>query len=765
MKFKFGHQKLGIKNSLSAIISGVSISQNNSELETIKNETLKLVLGYSDGLIKNEVVTAGYLDILKFFKQEVLIPVGMNAVRLIRERNKFPTINTAVDSYNIAVAKSFLAIGAHDLDKIEGDVVFDYAKAGEKIPAVNMKNEYAVNEGDYVYRDDEKILAWLDVRDTDLAKITNKTKNILLIAEGTAKTTEEFIFKNLKEACELVIKFCGGKYEIRKVVYDELLAGSENVLEVKKVEKKSVEKKYYLLAKEIHDKLGVPITHPAEKFGDFAVRGDIDVTGLEIIEKVDKVAGFTNVWLKNEVLIEESEKILNDKQKDELKEIGRGKTTVIDYSAPNIAKPFGIGHLRSTNIGQALYNIYQRLGWNCIGDNHLGDWGTQFGKMITAIKHWGPAVAGLNMASISDLEKLYVKFHEEAEKDKTFEEEARAWFAKLENGDVEAQRIWQECVDISMKEFNRVYELLGVKIDNAYGEAFYLPMLPNVIQRMKDKGLTKESQGALIVELEGLPPAMLVKSDGATTYFTRDMATAVFRQEKWNPNLVIYEVGSEQSLHFKQVFAASRLMGWDTEYVHIAHGLIRWKDGKFSTRKGDTIHLSEIIDTAKIQAKKIAPSNSEAEIEAVAIGAIKFNDLMADPKRDIIFDWERVMSMDGNSGPYLQYTYARCQSVLAKAKTNYELRITNYELNNEEKALLRYFYQFSEKIVEAAERFSPAVICEYLLNLARKYNEFYGKHRIIGEPEEEQRLFLTTVTAKIIRDGLTILGIKTLEKM
>jgi arginyl-tRNA synthetase len=503
------------------------------------------------------------------------------------------------------------------------------------------------------------------------------------------------------------------------------------------------------------------IEHPSvEKFGDLAIRGDIEIKDLEIIEKVDKMAGFTNIWIKNDVLVKEAEKILDGELVEELKENGRGKTMVIDYSAPNIAKPFGIGHLRSTNIGQALYNIYQILGWKCIGDNHLGDWGTQFGKMIAAIKHWGMK------NSIEGLEKLYVRFHEEAETDETLQNEARAWFAKLEQGDKEAKKIWQECVDISLAEFNRVYEILGVKIDNAYGEAFYLPMLPEVILEMKAKGLTKESEGALIVEIEGLPPAMLLKSDGATTYFTRDMATVKFRKEKWNPDLIIYEVGSEQNLHFKQVFAAAKLMDWGENFVHIGHGLIRWKEGKFSTRKGDTIHLAEVIETAKIEAKKIAPANSESEIEAVAIGAIKLNDLVADPKRDIIFDWDKVMSMEGNSGPYLQYTYARCKSVLAKAKiemTNNKCPMVNP--NEEEKSLLRYFYQYGEKMIEAAERYSPAVLAEYLLILARKYNEFYGKHRIIGEPQEEQRLFLTEVTAKIIKDGLTILGIKTLPKM
>lgn len=521
------------------------------------------------------------------------------------------------------------------------------------------------------------------------------------------------------------------------------------------------------IIKNFLDKNGVEtkLEHPSvEKFGDFAVRGDVKFPDLEIVEKVDNVAGFSNLWIKHDVLINEAKNILNDEYKKELGEIGKNKTVVIDYSAPNIAKPFGIGHLRSTNIGQALYNIYQSLGWICIGDNHLGDWGTQFGKMITAIKLWGSAKQTVDM-TIDDLEKLYVKFHVEAEKDETLNDTAREWFAKLERGDAEAKKIWQECVDISLKEFNRVYDLLKVKIDNAYGEAFYLPMLPEIVKMFRDKKLTKISEKAEIVELPNLPPIILLKSDEATTYFTRDLATIKFRVETWNPDLFIYEVGSEQNLYFKQVFAAAKMVGWDKEYVHIGHGMIRWKDGKFSTRKGDTIHLSDVIEKAIEMAKSMAPENDNESIMKVAIGAVKFNDLASDPKKDVVFDWDRVMSMEGNSAPYLQYTYARAQSVLGKSqKTN--LQFPNNEMFDEnELPLLRYFYIFEEKIVEAGERYSPAVLAEYLLNLARKYNEFYGKCRIVGEPEEARRVFLTQVTAKIIKDGLSILGIETLEKM
>lgn len=510
------------------------------------------------------------------------------------------------------------------------------------------------------------------------------------------------------------------------------------------------------------------IDHPTiEKFGDFAIRGDVEITeDKELIDSVDKVAGFTNIFINKEKLINEAEKIGSEQWQKELKNIGNDKTMVIDYSAPNIAKAFGIGHLRSTNIGQAIYNIYRILGWKCIGDNHLGDWGTQFGKLIVSIKKWGDKP--VEEMSIENLEALYVKFHEEAEKDKSLDDEAREWFSKLENKDKKATEIWQKCIDISMKEFDRIYQLLGVKIDYALGESFYLDKMEAVVKLMESKGIIKNSEGARIVEFEKMPPAMVIKSNGTTTYFLRDMATVKYRIETWKPDLIIYEIGADQELHCRQIFETAKMLGWTPQFYNVAHGMIRWAEGKFSTRKGQTIHLSEVIERAMEEARKIAPENDETKIKAVAIGAIKFNDLKQDPKKDIIFDWKKVMSMEGNSGPYLQYTYARCQSVLSKKTlpASGYLPLTGQAfIEEEEMSLLREFYKFEEKIVEAAERFSPAVLAEYLLNLARKYNEFYAKYRIIGEKEEEQRLFLTERTSNILKIGLEILGIETIDKM
>jgi len=510
----------------------------------------------------------------------------------------------------------------------------------------------------------------------------------------------------------------------------------------------------------------------------------------ELIEKIEVAgAGFINFYLKPEVMIEEAETINYDVEfRNKLSEHGKNKTMVIDYSAPNIAKPFGIGHLRSTNIGQAIYNIYKMLGWNCIGDNHIGDWGTQYGKLMAAIQHAinndsrfkiQDSRIELEKLTIDDLEKLYVAFHKEAEADETLVDEGRDWFAKLEKGDKKAREIWQKCIDISLLEFDRVYQLLGVHIDFIHGESFYEEMLPGIIKQIEEKGITKKSEGAEIVELQNMPPAMLVKSNGTTTYFTRDMATIKYRLDNWKPNLIIYEVGVDQQLHFKQVFETAKLMGWWPEdgMVHVAHGLIRWPTGKFSTRKGDTIHLSDVIEKAMTEAEKIADKSAvnkemtatekEAMVEAVAIGAVKFSDLSSDPKKDVIFDWDKIMSLDGDSGPYLQYTYARCKSVLNKTAIKEQKNVESYPVSfsGEELGLVREFYKFEEKIVEASERFSPAVIAEYLLGIARKYNEFYAKNRIIDQKEEVFRVFLTRTTASVIETGLDILGIETIEKM
>lgn len=546
----------------------------------------------------------------------------------------------------------------------------------------------------------------------------------------------------------------------------------------------------------------IEIEHPADKkFGDYSSNVAMVMAkkenknprelALNIKNKIEEIAdrsliskvevagsGFINLYLNFEILLKKVEEINYFVEYDKkLSSCGSGKTAIIDYSAPNIAKPFGIGHLRSTNIGQAIYNLYKTLGYKTIGDNHLGDWGTQFGKLITAVKKW--ANKDIDKLTIGDLERLYVKFHKESERDENLIEEGREWFSKLERGDKEAREIWQKFIAISLYEYKKVYELLGVDIDYAYGESFYENMLPGVIEEVEKRGIAKVSDGAKIIEFDDMPPAMIEKSNGTTTYFTRDMATIKYRMETWNPDLIVYEVGADQSLHFRQLFRVAEMMGWKPKdgFVHIAHGLIRWSGGKFSTRKGDTIHLSDVIDKAMDRAKAIAEKSligkemkvneREDMIKQVAIGAIKFNDLSSDPRKDVIFDWDRIMSLEGDSGPYLQYTYARCLSLLAKTKILEQKNIDKIpqELKAEEEDLLRELYKFEEKILESAKRFSPAVLAEFLLSIARRYNEFYGKYRIIDQAEEVFRVFLTRSTASCLSRGLKILGIEPVSRM
>jgi len=510
-----------------------------------------------------------------------------------------------------------------------------------------------------------------------------------------------------------------------------------------------------------------------------------EINENDLVGKVEVAQpGFINFWMAEKYLLKRAGLYLDRSEfEKEMAKTGKGKTVVVDYSAPNIAKPFGIGHLRSTTIGQTIYNLYSFLGWKAIGDNHLGDWGTQFGKLIVAIKSWWDK--DLSLLTIADLEKLYVRFHQEAEKDLNLDDQARSWFKKLEKGDSEAKNIWQCCVDVSLKEFDRVYDLLSVKIDHAYGESFYFKegRMVKVVADAKKKSLLKESQGAMVVDIGEKVPAMLIKSDGASTYLLRDLATIAFRKKTWNPDLLVYEVGMDQKLHFKQVFKTAQKLGYFNidKMIHVAHGMIRWKDTKFSTRKGRTIHLEEVLDEAVLRARKIIDNSGTSKglgkkekenvATAVGIAGVKFNDLKQEPEKDIVFDWDKVLSLEGYSAPYLQYTYARAMSVLKKAmlgsKSKYKFSRTNLE--REELELLRFFDRFPGTILSAAESFSPHFICQYLFSLAQKFNLFYQKCRIIDKgktgDKEAFRLFLTLVTAEILENGLSLLGIDVLEKM
>lgn len=489
----------------------------------------------------------------------------------------------------------------------------------------------------------------------------------------------------------------------------------------------------------------------------------------EFIDKIEIAGpGFINFWIKKDVLVDNLIQIEHHKEKYGVSEMGKGKTVIIDYSSPNIAKPFGIGHLRSTIIGQALYNLYGALGYTVVGDNHLGDWGTQFGKLLYMID-----LKKVTDFDIAKLEELYVEFHKLAETDESLEEKARVWFKKLEEGDSEAKKIWQKCVDASMEEFDRVYKLLGVKIDFAFGESYYLSEMKQMMEETAfKKHLTNGEDGASIIDLakEGITtPLMFLKSDGATTYATRDLATIKFRVRKWDPDIIIYEVGAEQSLYFEQLFAAARLMGFvkkSAELVHTAHGLYLAPDGKkFSTRAGKTIKLEEVLDEAVKRAEKLG-NDSEKVAKEVGIGAIKYFDLMHSVQSNVIFEWDKIMNMEGNSGPYLQYTVARTNSVLAKSNgKDTVLHVVYSNLNEEELLVLRSLVRFSEVISGAAKTNSPNLLCNYLYDLAQKYNGFYNKHKIIGSENESFRLELTFGVGQVLKNGLKLLGIATPERM
>jgi arginyl-tRNA synthetase len=495
------------------------------------------------------------------------------------------------------------------------------------------------------------------------------------------------------------------------------------------------------------------------------------------LEKIEvKEPGFINFFLSQKFLFENLKKIISEKERYGRSKIGKGKAVIVDYSSPNIAKRFGIGHLRSTIIGQAIYNLYEALGFKVIGDNHIGDWGTQFGEIIFQIKRKNLDPKKL---TVEEMEKLYVEFHKETEKKPQIIEEGRQWFKKLEKGNKEARRVWKICVKKSLKEFEKIYKILNVKIDYTLGESFYEPMLKGVIEELKRKKIAKESQGALIVKFKDLPPAILVKSDGATTYFTRDLATIKYRLKRWKPNLVIYEVGTEQKLHFQQLFRTVELLNWakKTKFIHVAHGLYRLKGGKFSTRRGKTVHLEEVLEEAIERAKRIiekskTPKNlSKKEKEEIAkivgIGAIKYNDLKQHPSKDIIFDWEKILNLKGNSAPYLQYTFVRAKSVLLKAK-RFKFCFKNSKLRETELEILRDLVKFPDILKEAAFRFSPNLLCDFLFELAKKFNLFYDTLPILKAKSEKIknfRLTLTLAVSYVIKNSLSILGISVPKRM
>ena len=519
-----------------------------------------------------------------------------------------------------------------------------------------------------------------------------------------------------------------------------------------------------------------------------SIVGEINkVTNLvEIVEKIEVAgAGFINFTLKQEHLWKRVGEVMQDGYGSS--ESGKGKTVIVEYSSPNIAKPFTVGHLRSTVIGDAVANLLEMNGWRVLRDNHLGDWGTQFGKQIVAIKRWGDLdLIEKAENPVKELVELYVRFHKEAEEDESLVDEARAWFRKLEDGDKEARELWSKCVEWSWKEFSRIYELLGVKHSDEFqngrglGEAFFEDKMGVVVEALEKKKILKEGErGAKLVFFpdDKYPPAMILKGDGATLYHTRDLATDKYRLDEYKPDLIINEVGAEQTMYFRQLYEIEQMLGWydDAQRVHIAHGMIRFADGKMSTRRGNVIWLNEVLTEAIKRAGEMQkdPTSPTASLGAselakmVGIGALKWNDLKGESKREMVFDWDEILNMKGDSGPYVQYTFARAMSVGRRVGVSASQKISESvsQLSEEELSIARWLDRYPELVHEAGERYAPHMVAGYVYELATRFNTFYNKHQIVGSDEEGERVELTRAVASVIESGLGILGIEAPKEM
>ncbi len=464
--------------------------------------------------------------------------------------------------------------------------------------------------------------------------------------------------------------------------------------------------------------------------------------------------------------------------------VGTGKNIVIDFSSPNIAKPFGVGHLRSTAIGNSLYRIYTKLGYTCIGINHLGDWGTQFGKMIAAYLKWGDK-AELERNPIKHLYDLYVRFHDEEKRDLSLAEEGRDWFKKLEDGDEQAVTLWLLFKDYSLKEFRRIYDILGVEFDHYTGESFYNDKMDAVIERLTEAGLTKVSEGALIVDLQeyGMNPCLLRKADGATLYSTRDLAGILYRHREYDFYKALYVVGVAQREHFQQVFKVIELLGegYADRLVHVDFGWIKFADKAMSTRSGTVIFLEDVIGTATRKAAEIIKeknpnlSNLEETARVIGVGAVIFADLGVKKNKDVNFSWEEVLNFEGETGPYLQYTHARLSALMRKCGREISAAVDfDVFTSPEEKELMMHLYRFGAVVELAANKYEPNLIGEYLLELAAVFNRFYQRKdadgrlvKIISENERETaaRMLLVSAVRTVLQEGLRLMGIEAPDEM
>ncbi len=495
------------------------------------------------------------------------------------------------------------------------------------------------------------------------------------------------------------------------------------------------------------------------------------------IESVEATGGYLNFKLDRKGFTKDVlNKVLSAENFGASTE-GEGKTVCIDYSSINIAKPFHIGHLSTTVIGAALYRIYKYLGYNVIGINHLGDYGTQFGKLIYAYKRWGDKKI-VEEKGLKELTRLYVKYHEEAEKDPSMDDEARAYFKKIETGDKECVELFNYFKSITLKDIEKIYDLLDVRFDSYAGESFYNDKMSPVIEELKADGLLTESQGAMVVDLEkyDMPPCIILRSDGASLYATRDITAAIYRKNTYDFYKCLYVVAYQQNLHFKQIFKVLELMGkpWAKDLVHVAFGMVSLEDGTMSTRKGHVVLLEDVLNRCYKKALSIIDEknpkleNKEETARAVGVGAAVFGMLYNNKIKDVVFSYDKVLNFDGETAPYCQYTVARTNSVLSKGagiKENFDWSKIN--VNEDEFNLCSILETLPEQIKNAAEKYEPCYVTRFAVDLAKAYNKFYFDHKIILEDEDLSgyRIALTKATGKALKTALSLIGVKTPEKM
>jgi arginyl-tRNA synthetase len=531
-------------------------------------------------------------------------------------------------------------------------------------------------------------------------------------------------------------------------------------------------------------------SHP--QFGDYTsswplqVTSDLSQSPMEIAKKIETSLkksevyetpqvvepGFINFRLQPEFLATHLRLAAAEGAKFGSSDLGQGRKALIEFSSPNIAKPMHIGHLRNTNIGQALANILKFSGYQTVTDNHIGDWGTQFGQLIWAYKNWGQE---LENPTVDDLLHLYVRFHNEAATTPEMEDAARAEFKKLEQGDKDNRQLWNSIKSISLRYFDSLYRELGVRFDLSQGESFYEADLSKTVdQALKSGVATKDPDRSVIIPLEGMPPFLILKSDGATLYGTRDLATAKHRIEKIKPDLVLYVVGAEQSLYLRQLFAAIAKLGWGhgIRWVHVSYGLTRLAEGKMSTRAGELITIEEILTEARKKAGEVLNQKESTQttndlINQIAIGAIKWNDLKVGRDSEIIFDWGQAFNLDGNTGPYMQYSYARTQSILAKsslAESKFDPMLLT---DPSEETILRQLVKFPEVVADAADRLAPHLIATFAYELAQNFSRFYEQSPVLAAEADLRvaRLGLVRVVGEVIKTSLSLLGIPTPNRL